>query len=427
MPGRWRLIVLILPVLLLAPDAAAPGVVPDRPMRVAFIDTLAPANPWRGYVLGAMHAAASDLGIELTHHPVGHWPGDILERARQVMTGPGKPDYLLVSIHRGIGTRLLELSQETHVPVFVFNSGLLPEDAARVGGPRGHFPLWLGQLLPDEEDAGQLLARLLLEAATRGRAPGSPVGLVAIEGRLGDSSALRRTAGLGRAVAAWEGASLLQGVSASWDAEQAWRKAALLLRRYPQLQVLWAANDNMALGALRAAEEAGRRPGEDFWVGGIDWTPAALQAVREGRMVTTLGGHFLEGAWALVLLHDYHRGRDFASEGLDWRTAMAPVSRDNVDALLQWLEERDFESIDFRAFSKAANPALTHYDFSLRAVFAQRRLRFPGTLLELYGHARPLPLERQPARPPAAPGHRPLQPRRQPRQHQRAARRRLPR
>lgn len=97
-----------------------------------------------------------------------------------------------------------------------------------------------------------------------------------------------------------------------------------------------------------------------------------------------------------MLLSDYHRGRDFASEGLDWRTSLAPVSRATVDAVLQLLGEGDFEAIDFRAFSKVANPALTHYDFSLRALFAQRRLRFPGTLLEQYGHARPLPPEPRP-------------------------------
>jgi ABC-type sugar transport system substrate-binding protein len=396
MPVVWRLVVLILSLLLLAPDAAAQVAPADRPMRVAFLDSMGPANPWRGLVLDAMRAAARDLGIDLSIHSSGHWPGEILEQARQVMTGPGKPDYVILSMHRGVGSRLLELSQRNRVPVFVINSGLIPGDTARFGGPRGHFPHWLGQMRPDEEHAGQLLARFLLEAATRGRPPGAPVGLVGLEGQFGDAAALGRTVGLHQAMAEWDGAALLQGVSASWDEDVALRKTRLLLRRYPELQVIWAANDNMARAALHAVEDAGRHPGQDVWVGGMDWTPGALEAVREGLLVTTLGGHFLEGAWALVLLHDYHQGRDFASEGLDWRTTMAPVSRDNVDTVLRFLGEGDWEAIDFRAFSKAANPALTHYDFSLRALFAQRHLRLPGNLLELYGFTRPIPLERQP-------------------------------
>ncbi len=396
MPGLWRCLVLVLPLLLVSPEAVAQEAPVPRPMRVAFLDALGVTNPWRRYVVGTLEAAAKDLGIELSIHPVGHWPGEILERARQVMTGPGRPDYLLLSIHRGIGTRLLELSQETGVPVFVINSGLVPEDVDRFGGPRGHFPRWLGQMLPDEEQAGQVLARLLLEDATRGRSSGAPVGLVALEGQLGDTSALRRTEGLLQAVAGWPGAQLLQRVTAAWAPDLAQRKTTLLLRRHPRLQAIWAANDDMALGALRALEEAGRHPGPDIRVGGIDWTPQTLQAVREGRMVTTLGGHFLEGAWALVLLHDHHHGRDFVSEGLDWRTVMAPITRDTVDAFLRFLGEEDWEAIDFRAFSKVANPALKHYDFSLRALFAQRHLRVPGTLLESYGFTRPLPPEPRP-------------------------------
>ncbi|KFA90799.1 ABC transporter substrate-binding protein [Archangium violaceum] len=395
MSGLWRLVVLVL-ALLLPPDAVAQALPEDRPMRVVFLNALPPGNPWRDNVLGTLRAAANDLRIELTILTVGHWPGEVLERAREVMSGPGRPDYVLLTMLRGSGVPLLELSSRTGVPVFVINSGLLPADAARLGGPRGRFPLWLGQMVPDEVLAGRTLARLLLESSTRGRPPRAPVRLVALEGRLEDASGLGRSEGLRQAVAGWEGAELLQQVSASWDMDVARRKAELLLLRYPGLQVLWAANDNMALGALRAVEASGRRPGQDVVLGGMDWTPEALRAVHEGRMVASLGGHFLEGAWALVLLYDHHHGRDFASEGLDWRTSLLPVSRANVDAVVEWLGEGDWEAIDFRAFSKVANPALAHYDFSLRALFVQRHRRFPGLLLESYGLTRPLPSERRP-------------------------------
>lgn len=325
MSGRWRLVVLVL-ALLLPPDAVAQAFAADRPMRVVFLNALPSDNPWRDNVLGTLRAAANDLGIEPTLLTVGHWPGDVLERAREVMSGPNRPDYVLLTMHRGIGARLLELSRRENVPIFVINSGLLPADAGRLGGPRGHFPLWLGQMVPDEALAGRTLARLLLEASTRGRPPRASVRLVALEGRLEDASGLGRSEGL------------LQKVPASWAMDVAWRKAELLLRRYPGLQAIWAANDNMALGALRAVE----------------------------------------------------------AERLDWRTSLAPVSRANVDAVLAWLGEEDWEAIDFRAFSKVANPSLAHYDFSLRALFLQRHRRFPGLLLESYGFTRPLPSERTP-------------------------------
>lgn len=50
----------------------------------------------------------------------------------------------------------------------------------------------------------------------------------------------------------------------------------------------------MALGAMRALEKAGRRPGRDVMVGGMGWTPQALQAIRDGKLVTSFGGYLLQ-------------------------------------------------------------------------------------------------------------------------------------
>lgn len=388
-----RLLVLLPSLLLLGGTPAARARPPSppppepRPPRVVFLDAMQPENPWRRELVGAMSAAAHDLGIDFVDLPVGHWPGDILEQARQVVAGPGRPDYLLVTLHRGIGPGLLEVAERAGVPVFVINSGLLPADRARYGGPRQHFPHWLGQMLPDDVDAGRQQALLLLEAA-RARG-GEPVRLVALEGRRGDGSAMLREEGLRQALAASPDAELLQEVRASWKRDEARRKTFLLRRRYPEMGALWVANDNMAMGALQGLADAGA--GGQVVVGGVDWTPEALEAVRDGRMVASLGGHFLEGAWALVLLHDYHQGRDFASEALEWRTHMLPLTRDTVDAWLRLRSGTDWEAYDFRAFSRAAHPGLTHYDFSLQALLAQHGASLPERLRDSNGHSRPPP------------------------------------
>lgn len=371
------------------PDQA-PTAPTGRMMRVAFLDLLAPENPWRRDVLSVMQAVAHDLDIELIEYNAGYWPGDSLALMRQVLFNPQKPDYLIITMHRSIGVRLLELAEEAHVPVFVINTGLRPEEQARFGGPRQHFKFWLGQMVPDDEKAGYQLAQFLSTAARAlpSASPGDGTGLVALDGRRHDSSSLLRHEGLLEYMEEQRDVEFLQGVSAFWLPEPAHRKTALLLQRYPQLRAVWAANDVMAMGAIQALEEAGRHPGEDVVVGGIDWTPQALQAVRHGKMVVSLGGHFLEGGWALVLLYDYHHGRDFASERLDWRTELVAITRDNVDAYLLLLDGKHWEELDFRAFSKAANPSLKHYDFSFQALFEQRRRRPASGQPDIHGHAR---------------------------------------
>ena len=168
-------------------------------------------------------------------------------------------------------------------------------------------------------------------------------------------------------------------------------ETSLLLRRYPELQAVWAANDTLALAALRALDEAGRHPGQDVWVGGIDWTPRALQAVREGRLVANAAGTSSRAPGPWCCSTTTTTAATSPPRGSSWRTTLAPVSRAHVEAVLRFLGEGDWEPLDFRAFSKVANPSLTHYDFSLRALFAQRHLPIPGPLLEAYGLARPLP------------------------------------
>ncbi|MFY0562535.1 ABC transporter substrate-binding protein [Archangium lansingense] len=342
-------------------------------MRVAFLNMLAPSNPMQRSLAGVMEAAAHDLGIQLDQYNAAYWPGENLELLRRLVNGSQKPNYLIISMHRGIGVQILEIAEQAQVPVFVIITGLTSEEQTRFGGPRQHFKSWLGQMVPDDTAAGHRLAHLLRDAA-HGQQPGPPEGrkgLVALKGR-SDDYAVKRSEGLNRALAELSDVEFLQGVYVIvWDPAMAQRRVSLLLRRYPELQLVWASNDVMALGAVQALEEAGRRPGVDVMVGGIGWTPQALQAVREGKLVTSLGGQLLQGAWALVLLYDYHHGKDFAAERLDWRTEMVAITRGNVDEHLRLLGDPSWKKIDFRAFSKVANPTLKHYDFSLQALFKQ--------------------------------------------------------
>jgi hypothetical protein len=62
---------------------------------------------------------------------------------------------------------------------------------------------------------------------------------------------------------------------------------------------------------LDAARGAGRVPGGDVLLGGIDLGREALTQVAEGSLAVSIGSHFLDGAQALILLHDHHESRDF--------------------------------------------------------------------------------------------------------------------
>ena len=212
-------------------------------------------------------------------------------------------------------------------------------------------------------------------AAARDRGLGGSherIGIVALTGNMSDSAAIERNKGLTRAVEESPEADLLQMVPARWNRDQARRKAHGLIKRYPDCVVLWGANDPMALGGIDAARTLGLDPGRNFLVGGIDWNRPALEAIRKGGMVASIGGHFMEGGWVLVMLHDLFHGRDFADdEGADLRSEMGVLDAGNIATYIDRFSNSDWDRIDFTRFSKILTPAVERYDFSLNAVLEQ--------------------------------------------------------
>jgi ABC-type sugar transport system substrate-binding protein len=108
-----------------------------------------------------------------------------------------------------------------------------------------------------------------------------------------------------RAVAEHPHVRLRQVVLGGWRRDRAEEQALMLLKRYPKVTLIWAANDLMAFGAMDAVKAFGKQPGKDVLFGAINDSTAALQAQLEERLNVVVGGHFTLGGWALVLLHDY--------------------------------------------------------------------------------------------------------------------------
>jgi ABC-type sugar transport system substrate-binding protein len=155
---------------------------------------------------------------------------------------------------------------------------------------------------------------------------------------------------------------ILQLAFGDWSETDAESKANILLSRYPQANIIWAANDSMALGAMRAVKARGAR----VLVGGTGGWPDALTSLTEGGLAATMGSHFFIGAWAMVLLHDFHRGLDFAAQGgtaqkLDY---LYTVNRNNALRYDQAVYKRE-GALDFGVYSKVLHPKVGRYDFNL--------------------------------------------------------------
>ena len=299
----------------------------NSPLILFFIPGIGLDNGWIQRIIAYSRVAASDLGMHLEIvFTLPHREG-ILQGVKDRIEYGDTPDFALIMNTRGLGAEVLKYLNNKSVKTFLFASGLSAKSLEALGHPRERLPYWIGELLPDDEEAGYNLARFLIEEAER-RFPGRKHRVLAFRGVSEVQASVLRVKGLRRALRESPNAELLQVSAGHWIPQVVAFKYPLLRKRYGRIDIIWAASDDMAMGALGALS-----PTEDnVLVGGMDATPSALTAIRAGRLTASMGGHFIDVAYALAFLRSYADGDDFvASDGGVKRSSLVRVDANNVD------------------------------------------------------------------------------------------------
>jgi len=156
-----------------------------------------------------------------------------------------------------------------------------------------------------------------------------------------------------------------------WTEAGAYAWSKKILPAVPRVDAVWAANDPMAFGLLRALEEAGYQPGKDVVVGGLNWSQGGIDRVLNGEMLLTHGGHFLGGAWVMVLIRDHRDRRDFAEEDVRLQFPMGAFYKPIAARFPEIGKNRTGGAVDFTKFSKSRNPSIQRYNFTPDAVLNQ--------------------------------------------------------
>ena len=131
----------------------------------------------------------------------------------------------------------------------------------------------------DNREAGRLDAeQLIVDLGGTGK-------VAVLECIAGSSSAIERNEGF---VAALEGTEIeiVASLTANYAREEGASVTEDILQANPELDAIYAHNDEMALGAVRAVAAAGRS--EEIKIYGIDATDDALVAVENGEMAATV-------------------------------------------------------------------------------------------------------------------------------------------
>ncbi|AVQ87675.1 ribose ABC transporter substrate-binding protein RbsB [Plesiomonas shigelloides] len=113
---------------------------------------------------------------------------------------------------------------------------------------------------------------------------GKQAKVIELEGIAGTSAARERGAGFKQAIEAHQ-LQLLAAQPADFDRTKGLNVMENLLAAEPQVQAVFAQNDEMALGALRALQAVGK---ENVLVVGFDGTEDGIKAVQRGKLAATI-------------------------------------------------------------------------------------------------------------------------------------------
>lgn len=113
--------------------------------------------------------------------------------------------------------------------------------------------------------------------------------IVELQGTPGSAPANERRKAFAENIAAHPGLKLIDSQSGDFRRSGGKEVMESLLKKHGKtINIVYAHNDDMALGAIQAIEEAGLKPGQDILILSIDAIKEAIQAVADGKLACTV-------------------------------------------------------------------------------------------------------------------------------------------
>jgi ribose transport system substrate-binding protein len=186
----------------------------------------------------------------------------IQQRVDAILLAPSGSKELVPAIRK---------ANDAGIPVLLLDTRIDEGAAASVGA---EVLTYIGS---DNFEGGAVAGRYLAaELAGVGE-------IAVIEGISGHETADQRRLGFLSGIEGSPGLRVVASQTANWERARAYTVAENLLQAHPDLRAVFAANDEMALGALEAIDAAGRI--SEIAVIGFDAIPDALANIRSGRML----------------------------------------------------------------------------------------------------------------------------------------------
>jgi ABC-type sugar transport system substrate-binding protein len=213
-----------------------------------------------------------------------------------------KVDVILFTalVETGYGPVLQE-AKNAKIPVIMIDRDVQVAD-------RGlRLTIMGSDFVKEGEKAGTWLADYL---KAQGIDDGSkPINIVELQGTTGSAPAIDRKTGFGNILAKHSNWKITRSQTGNFTTSEGKAVMEAFLKADKTIQVLYAHNDGMALGAIQAIKEAGLQPGKDIIIVGVDAVKGAFQAMVAGEMNASIECSPLLGPQAVQAIHDLRDGK----------------------------------------------------------------------------------------------------------------------
>jgi len=283
----------------------------DEPVYGLFMSHM--TNAFTMEMSTAVQTKADELGVKLTVYDGGKDP------AKQI-------NQIETAISQGIAAIIVE-------PASV--DGIIP--AVKAAREAGIPVVILNQKITDQSIASTFVGvsnvdggKMEMSAAVADMGGEGKVALLL--GPMGSDAQIGRSEGYQAIIDESKGkVEVVYELTANWTTDEALAVVETWLSSGKEINAIVAQNDGMAMGALKAVEDA--KMEDKILVYGLDATDEALAAVKDGRLKATVSqSTTLQGLKAMEAAVDLVNGKEIAPEIL---VDFTLITKDNVDEFLK--------------------------------------------------------------------------------------------
>lgn len=254
-------------------------------------------SEWRTANTVSIQNAIKDAGHELKFSDAQQKQENQISAIRSFIAQ--KVDAIVFSpvVETGFETVMQE-AKDAGIPIFLVDRAVDIQDDS----------LWVTFLGSDFVEEGRKAGRWLVEemAGVTG-----DINIVELQGTVGSAPAIDRKVGFEEIIADHPQFKIIQSQTGDFTRAKGKEVMEAFLRSDgDNINVLYAHNDDMAIGAIQAIEEYGLKPAEDIIVIGVDAVRGAFEAMVEGKMNVTIECNPLLGPQVVGLIEDYMAGVD---------------------------------------------------------------------------------------------------------------------